>query len=62
MSVTVSEPLREPVAVGVKVTLIEHDVLAARLVPQVLVSEKSPLMAMLEIVSVALLVLERVRF
>ena len=62
MSVTVTEPVREPVAVGVKVTLIVHDALAARLVPQVLVCEKSPLMVMLEIVSVALLVPERVRF
>ena len=62
MSVTVMEPVREPVAVGVKVTLIVQDELAARLVPQVLVCEKSPPMAMLEIVSVALPVLERVRF
>ena len=62
MSVTLTEPVREPVAVGVKVTLIVHDALAARLVPQVLVCEKSPLMVMLEIVSVALLVPERVRF
>jgi len=62
LSVTLTEPVREPVAVGVKVTLIVHDALAARLVPQVLVCEKSPLMVMLEIVSVALLVPERVRF
>ena len=54
MSVTVTEPLRDPVAVGAKVTLIVHDELAARLVPQVFVCEKSPLAAMLEIVSVAL--------
>ena len=54
MSVTVIVPVREPVAVGVKVTLIVHDELAARLVPQVFVCEKSPLAAMLEIVSVAL--------
>ena len=54
MSVTVMEPVREPVAVGVKVTLTVHDELAARLVPQVFVCEKSPLAAMLEIVSVAL--------
>jgi len=53
LSVTVSEPVRVPVAVGVKVTLIVHDVLAARLVPQLSVSEKSPLGVMLEIVSVA---------
>jgi len=54
LSVTVTEPLRDPVAVGAKVTLIVHDELAARLVPQVFVCEKSPLAAMLEIVSVAL--------
>jgi len=54
LSVTVSEPVREPVAVGVKVTLIVHDALAARLAPQVLVCAKSPLTAMLEIASVAL--------
>jgi len=60
LSLTVSEPVREPVAVGVKVTLIVHDALAARLVPQVLVSEKSPLAVMLEIASVALAGLLRV--
>ena len=53
MSVTVTEPVREPVAVGVKVTLIAHDELAARLEPQVLVSEKLPLTVMLEIVRAA---------
>jgi hypothetical protein len=37
LSVTVIVPVREPVAVGVKVTLIVQDELAARLVPQVLV-------------------------
>jgi len=61
LSVTVIEPVRKPVAVGVNVTLIVHDELAARLEPQVLVSEKSPLTAMLEIVSAALPELERVR-
>jgi len=61
LSVTVIEPVRKPVAVGVKVTLIVHDELAARLEPQVLVWEKSPLTAMLEIVSAALPGLERVR-
>ena len=54
MSVTVMEPGREPVAVGVNVTLIVHDALAARLDPQVLVSEKSPLGVMLEIARAAL--------
>ena len=62
MSVTVMEPVREPVAVGVKVTLIVHDELAARLVPQVLVCEKSPLTVMLEIVRAALPGLPRVTF
>ena len=62
MSVTVMEPVREPVAVGVKVTLIVHDELAARLVPQVLVCEKSPLTVMLEIVRAALPGLLRVTF
>lgn len=61
LSVTVIVPLREPMAVGVNVTLIVHDELAARLEPQVLVWEKSPLMAMLEIVSAVLPELERVR-
>jgi len=62
LSVTVTEPVREPVAVGVKVTLIVHDALAARLVPQVLVCEKSPLTVMLEIVRAALPGLLRVTF
>ena len=61
LSVTVIEPVREPVAVGVNVTLIVHDELAARLEPQALVWEKSPLTAMLEIVSAVLPELERVR-
>jgi hypothetical protein len=56
----VSEPLREPVAVGVKVTLIVQEALAARLEPQVLVWEKSPLTVMLLMVRVALPVLLRV--
>jgi hypothetical protein len=54
LSVRVIEPLREPVAVGVKVTLIVQEALGARLEPQVLVCEKSPLTAMLVIVRVAL--------
>jgi hypothetical protein len=61
LSVTVIEPVREPAAVGVNVTLIVHDELAARLAPQVLVWEKSPLIVMLEIVRAALPELERVR-
>ena len=62
LSVMVTEPLREPVAVGVKVTLIEQEALAATLEAQVLVWEKSPLTAMLVMVRVALPVLLRVRF
>jgi hypothetical protein len=42
----VIEPLRGPVAVGVKVTLRLQRALAARLKPQVLVWEKSPLVVM----------------
>ena len=57
MSVMVIEPLREPAAVGVKVTLIVQKALAARLEPQVLVWEKSPLAVMLEIVRAAFPVL-----
>ena len=53
-------PVLFPVVVGVKVTLMVQAALAARLEPQVLVWEKSPLMATLVIVSVALPVLERV--
>ena len=62
MSVTVTAPVREPVAVGMKVTLIVHDELAARLEPQVLVCEKSPLTVMLEIVRAAPPGLLRVTF
>ena len=61
MSVMVTEPLREPVAVGVKVTLMVQEALVARLEPQVLVWEKSPLVAMLVMVRVALPVFVRVR-
>src|SRR5438874_746877 len=44
LSVTVSVPLRDPVAVGVNVTSIEQLAPAARLVPQLLVCAKSPLL------------------
>ena len=47
LSVRVSDPLRVPVAVGVKVTLIGQEAPAARLEPQLLVWEKSPLATML---------------
>ena len=45
LSVTVSEAVRLPVAVGVKVTLIVQLAPAARLLPQLLVWPKSPLLA-----------------
>ena len=45
LSVTVSVPVREPVAEGVKRTVIVHEVPAARLAPQAFVSEKSPVAA-----------------
>jgi hypothetical protein len=60
LSVTVIAPLCEPVAVGVKVTLRVQLALAARLKPQVLVWEKSPLIVMLIIVRAAFPVLARV--
>ena len=56
----VIEPLREPVAVGVKVTLRVQLAPAAKLEPQVLVWAKSPLTVMLAIVRIALPVLLRV--
>jgi hypothetical protein len=42
LSVTVIKPGRDPVAVGVKVTLIEQLVPAARVVPQLFVWTNSP--------------------
>src|SRR2546423_1525863 len=45
-SVSVSVPLRVPAAVGVKVTFTVQLTPAPRLVPQVLVCEKSPLAAL----------------
>lgn len=53
MSVTVKVPVRVPVVVGLNVTLIEQDALAARLDPQELVWEKSPLVVMLVMARVA---------
>jgi hypothetical protein len=53
----VKEPLREPLTVGVNVTLSVQLALAARLEPQVLVWEKSPLAVMLVMLRVALPVL-----
>jgi hypothetical protein len=61
LSAMVKEPLREPLTVGVKVTLREQLPLAATLDPQVLVWEKSPRTVMLVMLRVALPVLLRVR-
>jgi hypothetical protein len=60
LSVTVRVPVLVPLAVGAKVTLRVQEALAARLEPQVLVWEKSPLAVMLLMVRVALPVLLRV--
>lgn len=49
LSVTMRAPLREPVVVGVKVTLILQFAPAARVLPQLLVCPKSPVVAMLAI-------------
>jgi len=51
LSWRVSVPLRVPVAVGLKVTLMPHVACAAKLVPQVLVSAKSPATAIPAIVT-----------
>jgi hypothetical protein len=53
LEVTVIAPVLVPVAVGKKLTLIVHAAPAARLVPQLLLSRKSPLGTMLEIVKIA---------
>ena len=45
LSVTVMDPVRAPVAVGVKVTLMAQDAPAATEEPQVLVCAKSPVAA-----------------
>jgi hypothetical protein len=51
LSVTLKAPLRVPTAVGVNVTLIVHVPFTASVLPQLLVCAKSPLTAMLLIVS-----------
>jgi hypothetical protein len=53
LSVITMEPLRAPLAVGVKVMLSVHVAFNATLVPQLSVSEKSPECAMPEIASAA---------
>ena len=60
LSVMVRVPVSGPVAVGVKVTLIVQEPLAATLPPQLLVSPKFALVAMPLMVSAALPVLLRV--
>jgi len=60
LSVTVSAPVRVPLAVGVKVMLNVQDAWTATLPPQLLVSEKSPLVETLLIVRVPVPVLLRV--
>ena len=52
MSVIVTVPVLVPLALGLKVTLPLHEAPAATLAPQVLVCEKSPLIAMPLMVSV----------
>jgi hypothetical protein len=56
----VKDPLREPLTVGVKVTLSVQLALAATVEPQVLVWEKSPLAVMLVMLRAALPELLRV--
>lgn len=51
LSVIMIAPLRTPVPVGVKVTLIVHLLLAGTLAPQVLVWAKSPVATMLVMLS-----------
>jgi len=54
LSVMVTTPVRVPGVEGVKVTLIEQPAPAATLVPQLVVSVKSPLAEILEMLSGAL--------
>jgi hypothetical protein len=60
LSATFILPVREPPALGLKVTLIVQFAPALTLLPQVLVWEKSPLAAMLETASEAVPVFVRV--
>jgi hypothetical protein len=60
LSVMVRVPVSVPMAVGAKVTLIVQEPLAATLPPQLLVSPKLALVAMLVMVSAALPLLLRV--
>ena len=54
LSTMAKEPLREPLTVGVKVTLSVQLALATTVEPQVLVCEKSPLAVMLVMLRAAL--------
>ena len=61
MSVMVTAPVLDPLALGLKVTLTLHEAPAPTLEPQVLVWEKSPLIATLVMVSVEVPVFVRVK-
>ena len=58
---TLSWPVADPTAVGVKTTLMAQVAPMARLVPQLLLAEKAPVVAMLVTVSAASPVLVRVK-
>jgi len=60
LSVMVSVPVRVPAALGVKVTLMVQEPPAVTLLPQLLASEKSPLMATLATESAKPPLLDRV--
>ena len=60
LSAMFNEPVRVPVAAGVKVTFTMQLVPTARLVPQLLVCAKSPLAVMLEMLAAAVPVFETV--
>src|SRR5215467_10999758 len=51
LSLTVRVPVREPAAVGLKLTLMAQPAFAAREAPQLFVCEKSPVTAMPAIVN-----------
>ena len=61
LSVMVTAPVLSPLPVGLKVTVMLQEPPAATLDPHELVREKSPLMATLLMLRVALPVLERTR-
>ena len=60
LSLILTEPVRLPIAVGVKVTLMVHLAPPARLLPQLFVCAKSPLVVMLVMLSDTVPVLVRV--